>query len=686
MAIESKYIKLDANLLLKWTFDDQNLKQEPYKILHNFNTGVRSYISEKGNNNYDHTMFPIDNVLRKYAQVDTNKYNFLKLENYSDNIFHYENLKIYMPSNFSFYDNEYKGFYIRIYTYDYNNKNQYDLSNYYYDDTIADSRSQITLNQEFLYNNNIWGKYISLDIPSVEYVAKQRSTNTTTPDTLNSNLTKGVGLSDTSPIFIEFSFISTKSTVLGTTTYRLSSSYSTSINQSPEYQDVGVSVVESTQGDFFEISGLYNNNSEEFDNYIEGLISKGRGISLEYLVSLFEENILMNEYTYVITENFAQKLWYRPIISFSNTTAMINVELKINDSVDGSQTSRFSSLGMTKNLFKYGKKLSKIDISGAFVPKIYNLKNTISNTLSSADSQLQDINLTKVNFPVITDRIKILATSSSSNSSSDYKSMGLAEIILNPFDNYIKFLIASDVDNTGQATPYDLSKLLQNATLLLVFKTDNLVVEEQIYQETDQNDLNNGIVIFKIPSSDILTIKNIALNNKTWYIVVKSNVNDVRTLLYSGKFVTYDQVSFVEGSTTGNVTGFNPGDMTNNSFNIGSGTTSTTTNTNVASNSNAMVFLNLDADVTVFENYLSGIKANVYVKRAAGNETCGSYFYFLLNLSNAVKSDIRKQSGVKEVIDVPFDIGKNTNASNGVNVNDLKNRVTNFNCDVANKK
>lgn len=693
MATEKKFLRLDTEVLLEWLYNSENLKQNNYKILQNFNTGIRTYISETGNNTYDNTMFPIDDVIRKYAQVDTNKYNFLKLENYSNSIVQYDTVRIHLPSSFSFYDNDHKGLYIRIYTYDFNNNKQYDISNYYYDDTIVESRNQITLSEEFVYDNNIWGKYITFDIPSVEYLSKQRlsnvSPNISTPDSMNSNLTNGVGLSQSSPIFIEFSFISTKNTTLGVTSYRLTSQYTTSINQSPDFEDVGVSIIESAQGDFFEINGIYNNNSEEFDNYIEGLIDKGRGIRLEYVLSLYEENILMNKYTYTITENFAQSIWYRPIISFSNTTALISVELGILDSIDGSKVTRTSSIGLTNNIFKYGKNLSRINIDNAFKPKIYNLKsNNLENNSMVTTSDLQDINLTKVNYPVITDRIKILASSSSSNNdTNDYKSMGLAEIILNPFDNYIKFLIASDVDNNGTATPYNLSGLLENSTLILVFQSDNVVVEKQIFQETDQNNYENGIVIFKITSSDILNIKKISQNNKNFYIVVKSLTNGVKTLLYSGRFVTYDNVKFLDNPITGNVTGFDPNDTTNTTvdFSTGSTTNSNSSVSPVTTNTNAMIFLNLNANISTFESYLSSINANVYVKRAGGNEISGSYFYYILNVSNDIKSDIRRQNGVREVIDVAFDLGKNTNDTQGVNIDQLKDRVTNFNCDNANK-
>jgi hypothetical protein len=118
---------------------------------------------------------------------------------------------------------------------------------------------------------------------------------------------------------------------LGETTYRLSTASRISLNKAPEYQDVGVSINEALDGDYFEIYGSYDNDNQEFDNYIDNMISKGKSLRLEYHVSLYEENILINTNIFSITENYTQKVLYRPIITFSNTTALIDVELRIID-------------------------------------------------------------------------------------------------------------------------------------------------------------------------------------------------------------------------------------------------------------------------------------------------------------------------------------------------------------------
>lgn len=696
MATEKKFIRLDDSILLEWVFSDDNFAQEDYSIINNLSSGTRSYVSSTGMNTLQRTLFPLDKTMRKYAAVDTARYNFLKVENYSGNLVEFDTFRLHMPTDYSFYNNQYTGLYARVYTYDYTNTKQVDICGYFYDDTNPDTKFDITFNQEFLFAGRSWGKYITVNIPSLNSVSKQRNTGTTPdfplPDTINQNLCPGTGISTTSPIFVEFSFISTKTTVLGVTTFRLTSPVTNSLNMSPEYQDAGVTIQESTEWDYFEIFGTYDGSNEEFDDYVDSLVHMGRSISVDYIISQYEENILSSTYTFTKTDNFAQKIIHRPVIMSSNTTALLKVEMRINDNTDGSYVSRFASVGLTSNILKYGKKLMAINMANAYKPKIYNLKTTSGQHAGNLVSKLQDIKLTKVNYPIVTDRTKLLMSSTSSPST-DYKSFGLAELIINPFDNFVKLVFGEDPDNDGTVTPYDLSKLMENSSLFLVFRDDAGAVEKGIFQETDQNNYKNGVVVFKIEESDVPSIKSISQNNTDFHVVVRSNLSGTRTLLYSGKFVMFDKVKFVDTGSYYSAQNSNANANMDDFFDTVGQTTSsnssgtTTGNGTSASNSNmnAFVLLNLDADSSVFETYLSRINANIYFKRAGGNDTCGSYVYMLLNISKAIGEDVKKQAGVKEVIFLPFDLGKNTTATAAANATDTAAAILAFNCDVADR-
>ena len=687
MASSSKFIKLQQNILLEWVYDQDNLKQENYQVLSDLIVGKRGYLSKSGLNVIENTIFPIDPIIKKYAMVDTVKYNYLKTENYNTSYVQFDKLRIHLPTSFSFVDAGYIGLQVRVYTYDYSNKNVVDFASYMYDTSVS-KRGDITLNTDFYYDEQVWGKYITFDIPSPYIVSNQRTSsvnsNVPTPNSINANLTQLNGISQNSPIFIEFSYVINKETILGNTYYYMSDIFTKSLSMVPDYQDLVVNINQAIDGDYFEIYGSYGGSNQSMDDFIADISSKGRKVKLEYAISLFEENILMSTQTFTVTENFTKKLWYRPVLSFTNTTASIDVTMKVIDLVDNSSIDRTSSISLTSDVFKYGKSLTRINIDNAWKPKIYNFKNSLSNNVQT-QGYTTNVSLTKVNYPVISDRIDILVGSSPSRDSS-FKPMGLAEIIISPFGNVVTFHIASSIDNSGSAVPYDLTKITENSNITLSFKSDNEFIEKNLWQESDLNNFEHGIIVFRIEQQDVPLLKKLGSNK--FYITVNSEKTGVRSLLYSGKWFDFEKLTFFPSNTTGTDLGISDfNDLTlseqelKNLLDNNAGVNST----NTSPNSNVFVFLDPEANIKIFDEYLTTLGVNVYLRKPGGNSTCLTYLYFLLNVSQSVIEDIKMQKGVKEVIPIPFCLGADTNGSNTVNLQNIKDRVVGFNCANATK-
>ena len=552
-----KYLNINPNILLEFEYDSANIS-EPYKIISDLSKNTKGFLSTTNINKIEYNLFPIDLVHKKYSKISTDKFNFLKTQDYFSGVISYDKMTIYFPSSYNF--DVYYGFYLKIYAYDYLNKKIYSLSNFYFDKTQSqtiDSRiiyadNLINLATPFVYNQKEWGKYLTFQIPSVKYLSNQRLVSTTInvvePNSINDHLTNGIGLDPNSLIYFEFSFISSKQTVFDIQYYYLSDTFKMSIPNQPEYQTLGVVIEESTQGDFFEIYGVYKNSNENLDNFVNEQESKGRRINVEYTVTLFEENLQSGfPITFLVTENFAQKIEYRPIIKYSNTTAAIDVEMKIIDLIDVSSFSRFASIGLTRNLLKYGKTLSRLEVGNLSKPKIYNYKFD-KNFNFKTTSNKTDVNIIKVPFPILIDTYKILASNYTPNSTSDYKSTGLLNIILTPFDNIIKFQIAKQDSAKSSIIPYDLSEILLNSKLNLVFKSDNKNIEKDIYYQTDENKFSMGIVVFKINQEDIPLLKQINKEKSdNFYIILNSN--KTKTLLYSGKFKIFENIKFLNVPT-----------------------------------------------------------------------------------------------------------------------------------------
>ena len=552
MSTFSKRIKINTDVLLEFVYDDTNYKSDDYKVLTNLKETSKSYLSTSGLNTQENSLFLVDGVLDKYAKVDTTDFNFLRLQNYSTSLILYDTVKLYFPSGFDFYT-DYLGFYVNVYAHGYDNNTKYSLSNFFYTKDNTDAISIFDLPRPFLFDGKYWVRSIEFDIPSVFDISNQRiisnTINEPNPNSLNQNLTYGEGLGTNSPIFFDFGFITSTQSVLGTQYYFMGDLASFTLPQSPEFNEVGVVVEESSQGDYFEIYGTYMGSNENMDEFAYNEEVKGNKIELEYVVQLYEENIITTNQTYEVTENFSQKILYRPIIQFSNTTAAIDVEMRIVNRVDGSYVSKFGSVGITNSINKYGRTLTRLNMEeGVVNSEIFNVKfkNIMQGNVTGGDNLLD---LVKIPYPVMIDKYRILTKSTNASpGTNDYVPNGLLEIVITSFDTIVNFNIAQDINSKGEPMPYNLTELNNNSKILLSFKSDTEKVEKEIYYDAD-NAFEIGNIYFKIEENDYITIRRMYEKGyDNFYLIVSSDSSN--TQLYSGKYVFYEDLSFVSETTT----------------------------------------------------------------------------------------------------------------------------------------
>lgn len=675
MSVQSKFFKLNPDILVEYIYNNENAYAESYNVITDLNTTEKLYIpnSTSTKSKLATNLLLIDPVLNRYTTYDAS-FNFYQKQNYFSAPIPHDTIRIYLPVGFDFTDKGFAGLHLKVYSLNYTNSKNIQVSSYFFDDQDTSRQTEISLGSSFLYDEKQWGKYIQYDIPSPYYISKQRISNSTQnypePYTINTNLDP-LGMNDNSPIFFDFSFIISSSIIFGVKYYKLGDLYRTSIAKIPEYQNLAVNISESTNGDYFEIYGTYGSSNENLDDFIEELNAKGMQAKLEYTVSLYEENILQRSQTYTVSENFAQKIYYRPIIMFSNTTAAIAVEMKVIDLVNMSSFSRLASLGLTQNLFKYGKNLSRIELSNAYKPKLYNTKPS-TVTMQGGLNSSAVIDVTKVNYPLLIDKFKVLVgpnNSSASDSQSqitaditEYKSTGLLQIILTPFDNIIKFQIAKEITKDNVIEPLNLADLLLNAELTIIFKSDDQFIERSLFNETGENDLSKGIVVFKITESDVITIKEIQKSNNNFFLTIKAKNTNVRTQLYSGKFLLFENLSFKDTGKKYTTPTVNITENLSMTPTINEGTLTTSIETDSKnldvmydpnSYKNIMVFLKISSNPTTFENYIQtlGLKNNIYIKY--------NYSYFILAVPQAIITEIEKSTLVEKVLHMPFDLGKN---------------------------
>lgn len=663
MSKYSKRLNIHPNILIEYIFEDSPSLLREYKVLTNIKENTKSFISDNGNNSTDNSLFSIDPVLNKFSIVDTENFNFLKIQDYSTTI-KYDKIKIYFSGGFNFYD--YLGFYINIYTQGYNNNTKYSLSNFYYLKSNTNSINIFDLNIPFYYNEKFWVRYIELEIPSINIESSNRivtnSMDVPTNDTLNQFLTHGEGLSTNSPIFIDFSFITHTESIFNIPYYFTGDEYNTSLPQSPEYTSVGINIVESEIGDFFEIYSTYMGSNEYMDTFAYNEMVKGDKIRLDYIINLYEENILTNSETRTVYDDFSKKLLYRPVIQFSNTTAMIEVELRIISLVDNGYISKFGTLGIFNDVNKYGLKLSKIDISKNTInPNIYNLK--IDNNMTGGGLSDNIIDVMKVPYPVLVDKYKILTKSDKTLNSKGYSPNGILEILINPFDNIIEFNIAQDINSDGNVVPYDISNITLNSNLILVFKSDSEKLELEPYYQANNN-YENGIIYYRISENNYSIIRRIYDKGyDNFYLVVSSD--NSKTQLYSGKFALYEDITFISEESDTGTTSITTSDViitsTDNSDNV-----TDTVNSDIVLNNDFITeklvmtdnsdknYFNLIVYVR-FQQNIDSMKSYCDVNGLIPKINYGNLFYFEQVYINRVE-DLKKQVFIEKVFQL--EIGK----------------------------
>jgi|LakMenEpi03Aug12_release.lakeMendotaPanAssembly.Ray.scaffolds.fasta_scaffold25334_4 hypothetical protein len=389
MAKISKYVKLDKDILLEYIYNDGNMIGDQYKILVDSRDNRRSYIagdlSSTGNTNIkgqENQLFRLDQVSGRYGIVNPEYYSYLQYKEFSASIpVRHDTIKVHIPINWTF--GEHLGFYIRVYGLDETNTNPFEISNFYFD--MTNVSQQYLLNYSappLLFQEKLWGKNIQIEVPAINELAAQKTDGLPKENSINSNLSNGIGLSITAPIFIDFYFIDGIQKVNGITSYILAGKVTTTIPQAPEFERLALMVQHSTQGDFFEIYGTYNDNIAEFKKFIDDSVKMGHRYYVQYNITTYEQNIRGKTTTVTVHDGFNESIEYRPIIKFSTTTAIIDVEMRLVDSVDDSYILRRASYGMLQDeVSKYSTNMLKINLVNASKPKVYNVKNAIDASL-----------------------------------------------------------------------------------------------------------------------------------------------------------------------------------------------------------------------------------------------------------------------------------------------------------------
>ena len=466
----------------------------------------------------------------------------------------YDTVRVHFIQGFTF-DDAYDGVFINIKTRDKQDVKINLLSGVF---TFEDK--WITLNgTPILYGGRQYSTYIEFKVPSLQFLKNSYTTEFVQgglSDILAYKITNGVGFYDTSNIEIQAGMLSTFSQSNTQIISTIQLSEATTLPSSNEFNEVGVFINDSDNGDYIEFYGLYN--GEIFGDYMDGLNNSGS----TYIAI---HDLIVYEQLPSIIENFDLKGYYKPTTNVPALSTLAYIQnFKDGDHWIATETAFSSSLGLNINkgdFLIYDSsipepiKIRKVENDGSDFQNVSNFVRTADISYVQ-DSDYQEPNrfrpVLKYGGIALSYRI-------------DYTLK-----ILNVNTNAITDVRGSYVSFEPEKYGQELIKI-NVADNILSFDVYNKKIINMINQNNLSNNTQNNITNTDLYSKSITSFKetlNISASTKTVIIDENNNIVDKNSSntqeingqgtgrLYITPFDTFVQFNMYELSDS-EVVGFN---------------------------------------------------------------------------------------------------------------------------------
>lgn len=413
MASTSKFIQLDAQILVEYIYTDQS---SPDVIETDLN-GARILLMDN-----EHTetkyLFTEDNPFittgnfrgRSAAALDAerSRYGYLTLNstiNYLDfddkltsvnqlldqligvpnvptNPVEYDTIRLHLVSGFDFTERG-DGFIFEVLVTGKDGK-KHNLTSIAY---LNSDSFDIINPRPFIVGEKLYTNFIEIKIPSYNYLVDEFLAAPSNDKGLAYNLSSGpglqqdngIGLLDNGVIDLELRFIVKTETVNGLREFIVGDEVSASINKLDEFSSLVAVIKESDNGDFFEVFGEFEGDIYE-DFIIEQNNQPNTDIVVIHDLMVFEqvgtEFIQTSDQSFVQAGGFDQPYIFRPVILNSHIAVSYRIDytLRIFNKADNSQIIRKSTFS-SFDVKKYGRNLRKLNLGT--VPVISDVFNIL---------------------------------------------------------------------------------------------------------------------------------------------------------------------------------------------------------------------------------------------------------------------------------------------------------------------
>jgi len=463
----------------------------------------------------------------------------LVLDDYSSHIVtvYYDTVKLHILSGYNFEGID--GFALEVFFQE-NSQKKFKAATFCYSRDLTTQTFTLNPNPVFL-GEKMYDKYLEFDVPSLSKIQEEYwadpsyvgsfAYNYTHP-VISTNPNPGGFLKD-SPIFLKLHELTNIETIDGIDYFDEKETFSASISPADTYSNLGCTIKESDNGDYFEFYPTWQNGF--IDTYISNLNSTGDNDwtvinEIRVIEQVGVELIQTSQIIQFQHELYEIPNYFRPIVKNADSAFSFSIHyiMKFFNRATSEQIIRIANI-TSYEPNKYGLGLQKINIEDNIKPvKVYNKVINLKR-LSNNSPIGKSMPITTKYVDVYSDKYNITVNADNNDVTEDatiFYGQGELTIYLSKFDNVIQFKIVKLVQNSYN--PVNLSQCNIYANFIL----DN---EQTISVETTKSNAEAGectLTIKRDLAQKLLKQK----NDTSFYLIAQYDGSPLETVLYTGNF------------------------------------------------------------------------------------------------------------------------------------------------------
>jgi len=561
--MSSRYIQITPWALLEYEYANQPIPVTATQVQRITNDYTNTYQFVNGNisinrtgNVLDRSAVPLSNLRNRWAYTDIDSIvpylNIdanLTLQDLSNNVststINYDVVKIHIVSG---YNLEGLDGIIASIQFEDRTGAKMDAANH----VFRTGESQINFNSSPIFlGDRLYDRFIEFKVPSLNWINNEFLSNPGNTQGIAYQYTfENLGFNPESLIKVVLYEINNSTNENGNVFFVTGNKYDVSFLPFDQFGLLGAIVRESGAGDYFEYFATWDSGLPE--TYIANLNSIGGNWAIVHQIEVIEQVgtdfFKTGNFTMLQDSNFDRPMLYRPIIINANLAFSFSIEytMRFFNRVDGQQIIRKASVTSYEPK-KYGKQIEQITVQQGYRPvKVYNKivtaesgqeQSSPANFIQNSPGLVQSFTEIKY-IPTYFNNTNISITTVGNDAQeldSTIFSQGKAIILLNEYDNRIRFKIYDRNLSLNEFEPLDLST---NSFLQLSFIYDNgqkVYLSPKISQGIDPL---SGEVEFLIDGE--ISQKLLTQNDKRFFIISSSDDQATdETVLYQGRYENF---------------------------------------------------------------------------------------------------------------------------------------------------